>query len=68
MSVMRLITTRAENWQKYAWEMAKKGMDFEVVAVNPRHVLFIQELCTAYKCKFRNIGNRLQLSFPAPAR
>ncbi|MGH7942533.1 MAG: hypothetical protein ACREE6_01090 [Limisphaerales bacterium] len=62
---MRLITTNAKNWQKHAWEMAKKGINFEVVAVNSRHILFIQELCAAYKCKFRNIGNRLQLLFPA---
>ena len=62
---MRLITTEAKNWQKHAWELAKKGANFEVVAVNPQHILFIQELCAAYKCKFRNIGNRLQLLFPA---
>jgi hypothetical protein len=65
---MRLITTKAKNWQKHAWELAKRGNDFEVIAVNPRHILFLQELCAAYKCKFRNIGNRLQLSFPMPAQ
>jgi len=64
---MRLITTTAKNWQKHAWEMAKQGTNFEVVAVNPGHILFIQELCAAYKCKFRNIGNRLQLLFPSQA-
>jgi hypothetical protein len=63
---MTILTTKTKNWQKYAWEMAKAGMAFEVVAVDPNHVIFIQELCAAYKCKFRNIGNRLQLSFPAP--
>jgi len=47
--------------------MAKQGTNFEVVAVNPGHILFIQELCAAYKCKFRNIGNRLQLLFPSQA-
>ena len=65
---MRLITTKAKNWQKHAWELAKAGMDFEVMAVDPGHIVFLQELCAAYQCKFRNIGNRLQLSFPVQSR
>jgi hypothetical protein len=64
---MRLITTKAKNWQTHAWDLAKMGANFEVVAVDSGHILFIQELCAAYKCKFRNIGNRLQLLFPTQA-
>jgi len=62
---MRLITTKARGWQKHAWELAKTGRAFEIIVVNSRHILFIQELCAAYKCRVRKIGDKLQLFFQA---
>ena len=63
-----MVTTKAKGWQKLAWELARTGKPFEVHTVDPGHILFLQELCAAYKCKHRILGNKLQLTFPATPR
>jgi hypothetical protein len=60
---MRVISTKAKGWQKLCWEFVQTGTAFEVPDVTPKQILFLQELCAAYRYKHRIIGNILQL-FP----
>jgi hypothetical protein len=43
---MRILTTKTKNWQKYAWELAKNGLAFEIVAVgSPARCVYPGALC-----------------------
>jgi len=62
---MRVISTKAKGWQKLCWELAQAGTAFEVPDVTPKQILFLQELCAAYRYKHKLVGDKLQL-FPLP--
>ncbi len=64
---MRVISTKAKDWQKVCWEFVQTGTAFEVPDVTPEQILFLQELCAAHHYKHRIIGNILQL-FPLSFR
>lgn len=61
---MRVISTRAKGWQKKCWELTQAGAEIEIPDITPKHLLFLQELCAAYHCKHKLVGNTLHLSFP----
>jgi hypothetical protein len=49
--------------KKVCWELAQAGEAFEVPDVTPKQILFLQELCSAYRGKHKVLGNRLQIHF-----
>lgn len=62
---MTLVSTKAPGWQKMCWELAQVGMAFEVPDVTPKQILFLQELCAAYRYKHKILKNNLQLFCPS---
>lgn len=60
---MRMTTTKDKGWQKLCWKWAEEGAAFQVADVIPRHIIFLQELCAAYKCKHKLVGRKIQLTF-----
>lgn len=61
---MNVITTKGRGWQKRCWDSAKAGEAFEVLSLEHKHVLFLQELCVAYDCKFKYLPGKVVLRFP----
>lgn len=61
---MNIITTKGKGWQKRCWDLAKAGEAFEVLSLEQKHVLFLQELCVAYDCKFKYLPGKVVLRFP----
>ena len=62
---MRVISTKAKGWQKLCWKLVQTGTAFDVSDVTPKQILFLQELCAAYRYKHRIVGNILQLFPPS---
>jgi hypothetical protein len=60
---MRVVSAKMKGWQKVCWELAQAGRAFEVPDVTPKQILFLQELCAAYRGKHKALGNRLQIQF-----
>ena len=61
---MRVVSTKAKGWQKLCWELAQAGKAFEIPDVTPKQIVFLQELCAAYRCKHKVLGNKLQIFSP----
>lgn len=59
-----IVTTQGKGWQKRCWELAQTGTDFQLLAVKNAHIIFIQELCAAYKCKYKYVAGDLIMTFP----
>jgi hypothetical protein len=49
-------------WQKFCWELAQAGTAFEIHDFVPEQILFVQELCAAYRYKHKIFGKKLQLN------
>ena len=58
---MRVISARLMGWQKFCWELAEAGTPFEIQDFVPEQILFVQELCAAYRYKHKILGKKLQL-------
>jgi hypothetical protein len=58
---MRVVSTKTNGWQQLCWEMAQAGTAFEVPDVAPKQILFLQELCAAYRYRHKIFGNKVQL-------
>ena len=62
---MKIITTKVRGWQKLCLEWAMAGNAFEVLGVEKKHILFFQELCEAYRGKYKYFSqNKFVLRFP----
>ena len=62
---MKVISTKKKGWQKLSWELAHAGVAFEVPDIQPKHILFFQRLCAAYRCEYKVLGNKHQLFSPS---
>ena len=50
---MKQTDTKAEDWQRACMEWAKVNESFQVRNVSVRHLVFLNELCAAYKYKYQ---------------
>jgi hypothetical protein len=65
---MRVVSARDSGWQKFCWELAQAGMAFEIHDFTPEQILFVQELCAAYRYQHTVLGKKLQLHSHSPSQ